>query len=101
MKRLFEVTVEKTIYVLAEDEAEAELEAKTYEGEEDAENVMAREITSANQIPGEYMDTLPYGNDEGPEMTLAQIMELPPPPAPPYNHPDQMNLDFPGGGAPA
>lgn len=101
MKRLFEVTVEKTMYVLAEDSDEAELEAKTYESEEDAQVLSAREITSADQIPQDCLDTLPWGNDEGPELTLAQIMEQPAPPAPYVDPPEQGRLDFPGGAQPA
>lgn len=92
MKKLFEVSIEKTIYVLAEDEHEAELEAKTYEGEEEADNLSIREVMGSNQIPREYMDTLPYGDHEGKEMTLAEIMEQPPPPAPYVDPPEQLRM---------
>lgn len=99
MKRIFEVTVTKTILVLAEDEREAELEAGTYESEEDGSIDVLGEVTSIDRVPEEWKDALPFGDQEG-DLTVRQILEVPPPPAPPYDHPDQLKFGFLGGAQP-
>lgn len=80
MKRLFEVTVTKTILVLADDEREAELEAGTYESEEDGSIDVLGEVTSIDRVPEEWKDALPFGDQEGDltvrQKTVAQLDEL-------------------------
>jgi len=99
MKKIFEVLIEKTIYVLADDEAEAELEAKTYETEEEGDAISCREIRGVEQIPVSFRDSLPYGGEE--DLTLQQILELPLPPVPFVDPPEQQRFDFPEGAQPA
>ena len=95
--KIFEVNVTKTILVLAEDEREAELEAGTYESEEDGDVRVVSEITSMDQVPDEWKDTLPYGGDG--ELTIKQILEVPLPPPPFVDPPEQLRI-FPDGGQP-
>lgn len=98
MKRLFEVIIEKTIYVIADDEREAELEASTYEGEEVAIVASCNEVKDIAKVPEDYKDSLPYGGDWGDkEMTVREILTSPAPPAPFVDPPEQGRLDFPGG----
>lgn len=100
MKRLFEVTIEKTVYVLADDEREAELEAKTYEREEDGNVLSCMEVRASTMVPNEWMRALPYG-DNPEELTIEQILERPLPPVPFVDPPEQGRLDFSGGAQPA
>lgn len=96
MKRLFEVIVEKTIYVLADDEREAELEAGTYEQEEDGYVLACVEVRDEVRVPNEYMDSIPYG-DNPEDLTVQEILRLPLPPVPYVDPPEQRHLEFPGG----
>lgn len=93
--KIFEVIVTKTILVLAEDEREAEMEAGTYESEEDGDVHVMGEITSMAQVPEEWKDALPYGGDG--DLTIRQILEVPLPPPPFVDPPEQLRIDFPGG----
>ena len=93
MKRLYEVRIEKIVYVAAEDEDEAELEAQTVESEETGEVQSCEEIRGIEQVPEDWRDALPWNNDG--RMTIRQILEQPSPPEKPYDHPDQMKLGFP------
>lgn len=96
--KIFEVSVTKTLYVLAEDEQEAELEAGTYESEEDGDVHVEREITSMDQVYEQWKDSLPYGGDG--DLTIKQILEQPLPPPPFVDPPEQLRM-FPDGGQPA
>lgn len=98
MKKIFEVSIMKTIYVVAENEREAELEAGTYESEEDGDIHVEREITAVDQIPEDWKDTYPYGGDG--EMSLKDILVQPLPPPPFVDPPEQLRM-FPEGGQPA
>lgn len=94
--KIFEVSVTKTIIVLAEDEREAELEAGTYESEEDGDVHVVGEITSMDQVPDQWKDALPYGGDG--ELTIKQLLTPPEAPPPPFvDPPEQLRIDFQGG----
>jgi hypothetical protein len=93
--KIFEVSVTKTILVLAEDEREAELEAGTYESEEDGDVHVVGEITSMDHVPEQWKDALPYGGDG--EQTIKQILTPPDPPPPPFVDPPEQLRIFPGG----
>ena len=97
--KVFEVSIMKTIYVVAEDEREAEIEAGTYESEEDGDIHVEREITAVEQIPEDWKDSYPYGGDG--EMSIREILVQPLPPPPFVDPPEQLPIDFPGGGQPA
>lgn len=94
--KVFEVSITKTIYVVAEDEREAEIEAGTYESEEDGDIHVEGEVTSLDQIPEDWKDSYPYGGDG--EMSIRDIMVRPPPPF--IDPPEQLRI-FPEGGQPA
>lgn len=96
MKRLFEVLVEKTIYVLADDETEAELEAETYEGEEEGFVASCQEVRDVASVPKEWMDAIAYGENPG-DLTVKQILEQPLPPAPFVDPPEQLRIFSEGG----
>lgn len=98
MKKLFEVMIEKTIYVLADDEREAELEAQTYESEEDGDVQVRSEITSIEQVYNQWRDSLPYGGKE--DLTIRQLLEQETPPAPFVDPPEQLKIDFQEGAQP-
>jgi hypothetical protein len=100
VKKLFEVTIEKTIYVLADDEREAELEANTFESEEDGSVLACNEIRDPARVPNEWMDSIPYGENPD-DLTIKQILEQPLPPAPYVDPPEQLRIDFQGGAQPA
>jgi hypothetical protein len=91
VKRLFEVSIEKTLYVLAEDEREAEREAKTYQNEEDGSVLSCMEVKSDVQVPNEWMEAIPYG-DNPDDLTIKQILEQPLAPAPYVDPPEQGRL---------
>ena len=66
--KLFLITVERSFMVAADSETEAELEAEWAEGEEIGNGVEATflhavEITNANDIPTEWLDSIPYGGE--------------------------------------
>jgi hypothetical protein len=100
MKKIFEVTVTKTLYVLADDEHEAELEAKTYESEDDGDVQVGSEITSLEQVDDNWRDSIPFGDQDG-DMSIRQLLE-PLQPSPPVfvDPPEQLKIDFPGGAQP-
>jgi hypothetical protein len=100
MKKLFEVSIEKTVYVLAEDEREAEREAKTYEDEVDGDVLSCNEILDPVRVPNEWMDAIPFG-DNPDDLTVKQILEQPLPPVPYVDPPEQLRIDFQGGAQPA
>lgn len=95
--KIFEVSVTKTLYVLAEDEDEAEVQATTHEREEDGDVRVVCEITSMNQVEEEWKASLPYGGDG--DLTIKQILEAPLPPPPFVDPPEQLKM-FPEGGQP-
>lgn len=97
MKRLFEVTIEKTIYVLAEDETEAELEADTFESEEDGTVLSCNEIRDPARVPNEWLDSIPYGDNHD-DLTVKEILEQPLPPVPFVDPPEQGQISFPEAG---
>lgn len=98
MKKLFEVTVTKTIYVIAEDGREAELEAMTYESEENGDIDVSREITSIDQVSEEWKDALPFGGEEE-EVTIRQMLLAAVPPPVFVDPPEQLRM-FPEGTQP-
>jgi hypothetical protein len=62
--KLWEVTIERTIFVLADDEMAAEREAMKAESEEhynDPSFVNAIEVTDLKRVPKDWRDSLPYG----------------------------------------
>lgn len=73
MAKLYEVTVEYTIYVVAEDEFEAELEAKSHVQDEEPQHLDANEIENEKRIDGQWRGSIPYGA-EGDE-TCVQAFE--------------------------
>ena len=97
--KIFEVSITKTIYVQAETERGAELEAATYESEEDGDIHVEREITSLNELPDDWKDAFPYGGDG--EMSLRELLTPPDPPPPPFVDPPEQLRIFPERGQPA
>ena len=74
--KLWEVTIERAIFVLAETEREAEHVAERNEGEESynpADCVWAREITDPKQISLPWRDSLPYGKNN--DLTCEEFLK--------------------------
>jgi len=77
MKKLYEVTVEHTVYVMAEDDNEAKWEAELalddsrYDIQPDS--VIASRVKS--YIDKEWRDGQPYNQDADDERTCAEILE--------------------------
>lgn len=92
--QLFEVTVTKTLVVAAESQREAELVALSYERDESGWVESCAEVKSIDQLPADWVDSLPYNG--GGDQSCRQIMESNQPEPPPYEHPDQQKFDFGG-----
>lgn len=92
MKRLFEVTIEKTIYVMADTEDEAEVEAESIEAEEQGDAISCREIKGVEEVPEDWRDAIPWNVEDG-DLTIREIL-LQPASEKPYDHPGQMKLGF-------
>jgi len=78
MTKLYSVTVERTIIVVADDEETAEELAEEGERNEvnnchDADHVSVVEVTSTSQIPNNWFTGMPYGGDD--ERTVRDWIE--------------------------
>ena len=78
--KLWEVTIERAIFVLAETEDDAEGIALKSEGEESynpADFVNAREITNLKQVSTDWRDSLPYSDkyDSGINLTCEEFLK--------------------------
>lgn len=75
--RLWRVTVERTMMVVAADEREAEREAEYYAKEEDslADMVAASLVSRVEDIPQEWRDSIPWGGDRKDDRTCAERVE--------------------------
>lgn len=74
VKRLYNVSIERTIMVMADSEDDAERLALRSEREEisnEPDFVSANLVTGRPRIPEPWRDSLPYGGDD--DMTCAQI----------------------------
>lgn len=76
--KLYKVTIERTLYVMAEDDAEAFLDAGRFEREAasdtDADLVTVDEVQPGDSVPAEWAKALPYGDYEG-VRTVGQIVD--------------------------
>jgi len=72
--KLYAVTIERVIVVMAKDERHAETEAEYYEKDEDGEPelIHAREISSVEELPPPWRHSIPWGGDKEDERTCAQ-----------------------------
>lgn len=95
MKKLFEVTIQKTLYVLADDEREAEYEAKTFESDEEGSVYSCMEVADLKYVPKEWKDGIAYGENPD-ELSVKEILELPLPPVPFKDPPEQGWFGFAG-----
>ncbi|MFH1690586.1 MAG: hypothetical protein ABIE42_10190 [Candidatus Eisenbacteria bacterium] len=71
-KRLFRVTISATVYILAEDENEAEDEARELHSEETGRTIRADEATD---VPDVWEDSYPFGGDG--TKTCREILDAP------------------------
>jgi hypothetical protein len=74
--KLYKVTIERNLYVLAEDEDDAEIVALDYEGEagwDDPAFISAQEIQSLDEVDEEWYDGIPY-SDSGDYETIKDIL---------------------------
>ena len=77
MKKLYKVEITRTICVLADDNRRAERIALSSEGEESANDpdmICAREVKSLENVPVEWHDGYPYG-DENCDSTVAELVK--------------------------
>lgn len=93
MQKLFEVVIEKTVYVMADTDDEAEVEAESIEAEEQGDAISCREIKGVEEVQEDWRDAIPWNTQE--DLTIRKILEQPAPPEKPYDHPDQMKFGFP------
>lgn len=97
--KLFRVEITKVVYMLAEDERDAELDGSGYACDEDAANVMVDEVRTLDDVDGDWKDALPYGGEE--DLTVRQWFERPEEPVSFIDPPEQLRIDFSGPGEPA
>ena len=65
MKKLFRVSVENEIYVMAEDQTKAELEANRSIRDEDSDfYCCAMEVKPSDCLDLDWKDSYPYGSDD-------------------------------------
>ena len=76
MKKLYEVSTELTIYILAEDEDDAVGEASLHSNEE-IDNLLPGDFTATRvtSLPAGYADAYPYREDREDTRTMGQIFE--------------------------
>jgi len=69
--RLWRVTVEYTLLVVADTEREAETEAEYYVGEDGSEPDMsiAHQVRTIEDVPNEWRNSIPFGGDRKDERT--------------------------------
>lgn len=72
--RLWRVTVEYTLLVVADSEREAETEAEYYAGEDGSEPDMsiARQVRTIEDVPNEWRNSIPFGGDRKDERTCRE-----------------------------
>ena len=76
MKRLYVVDVSAELYVLADDESDAEDVAQDVVRNGDTEtDAAARLVEPGHQVPRDWRDAYPWGNADAAERTVAQIVE--------------------------
>jgi len=92
-KKLFSVTVEFEMIVLAEDRQEAEELGDQYYRDVYDPVVSAREIKDPRRIPSDWKDSFPFDDGDNCE-TVGEIAArlFAPPPAPPVPDPNQITL---------
>ncbi len=90
-KKLYEVSVEYTIYAVEEDQWTAEQTARSHAHQEDPDLVIANEITMEDRIDKRWLHAIPYGDHEHDQTCLEIFRDLQPP-EPPYEDPNQMKL---------
>ena len=63
--KLFRVEIERTLFVVAEDARAAEIAAEMrYEREESPDYIDAQEVTPMDQLPDDWLRSLPYGAED-------------------------------------
>ena len=72
--RLWRVTVEYTLLVVADNEREAATEAVYYAGEDGSEPDMsiAHQVCSIEDVPNEWRNSIPFGGDRKDERTCRE-----------------------------
>ena len=72
--RLWRVTVEYELLVVADNEREAESEGEYYAGEDGSEPgmVTAHQVRKVEEIPAEWRQAIPFGGDRDDERTCAE-----------------------------
>jgi hypothetical protein len=89
-KKLFCVTQERDIYVLAVDQEEAESVARGIPASDAEYEAYSSEVTDAEWIPDDWLDAEPFGDWEN-LMTIRQWLDAveanTPPEPPPPSHP--------------
>lgn len=72
--RLWRVTVEYELLVVADNEREAESEGEYYAGEDGSEPgmVIAHQVRSVEEIPHEWRQAIPFGGDRDDERTCVE-----------------------------
>ena len=75
--RLWRVTVERTIMVMADDERGAERAAEYHMRDDDGDSdmIQAREMKSVEAIPKIGHDCIPWGGDRKDDRTCAERLE--------------------------
>jgi hypothetical protein len=95
--KLFRVEVTKVVYILAEDERQAELSGAGYASDESVEDVLVDEARALDHVDSDWKDSIPYGGDES--LTVREWFNKPEEPAPFVDPPEQKRLDFGNGNA--
>jgi hypothetical protein len=75
MKRLYQVHIEDTIMVMAEDEHSAEekaLYAQRHEEDADPDACIAFTVNDIKEVSAAWIDSIPYGEDQ--DRTCQQIL---------------------------
>lgn len=72
--RLWLVTVEYTLLVVADSEREAETEAEYYVGEDGSGPAMsiAHQVRTIEDVPNEWRNSIPFGGDRKDERTCRE-----------------------------
>jgi len=91
-KRLYEVTIEHSLYVIAEDDDEAEREAQHNVNDVSPSFSTAYEITKIEQIDSDWLNERPFGDYEE-DVTCKEFLEERMPAPPPYVDPNQQQFD--------
>jgi len=72
--RLWRVTVEYELLVVADSERQAEAEAEYYAGEDGSEPslTVATKVQKIEDVPAEWQDSIPFGGDRKDERTVRE-----------------------------